>query len=159
MMPENQYFLDTTVLIDYFCKDNAPEFENVRKWFDSVLTQPEDTIYTNTIILLEFAKFLFYQKMSKKKIRDTVRRLSSQYNLECVGFDKSDLFTTIEEFETLPLSPPCDVGELSLLPLRTRFNCIYVSSDDGALTTFKHIDRINPRKSKLVCAKGTDYIK
>jgi hypothetical protein len=156
----NNYFFDSTVLIDYFANEETDsELERLRIWVEDVIADPSTIIHTNTVAMLEFAKFLFYQKVTLKKIKNRVRYISIQYNISVSDYESADLWESIDKFSRIKNDSTleCHAGELSLLPFTKDHNSVYVSSDKSALRSFMLTDRVNPRKSPFVTTKGNEY--
>ncbi len=159
MIPTNNYFFDASVLIDYFGKDeeSTSQITNLRTWVEDTLADELSEIYTNTVVMLEFAKFLFYQEVALKKIKSRIRNISNYYNIKVIGYGTPEMWESIDKFANLPIEIECHAGELSLLPFTKNFNAVYVSSDENSLKSFKMVDRVNPRKSAYVTQKGNEY--
>ncbi len=156
-MTQNNYFLDATVLIDYFSEKDIEELGKVRNFVENIVSDEEIEIHTNTVVLLEFAKFLFYQKISPKKIRTKIRQMMVSYNIVSEDYSKTHFRESLSQLTNIDNNSECHAGELSLLSLFNEFDSVFASSDESALSAFTHVKRVNPRKSDYVYSINQKY--
>jgi len=139
-----QYVTDTTIWIDYFV-DQDP---NVKNWIRSVLSTNEGVFIISPVVLLEFAKRLYYVSgYSSSKIKLAIRLMTNIFRDVCfTNLDKHIVKEITRQMYQLPTNPRLDVGEISFLNLLNKPEVVVVSSDNDVLNALTFVTRIDPRK-------------
>lgn len=136
-----RYIIDTTVLEDYYIKKLA----NVQSWLDPIFAQNEDKIIILPIVLMEFIKRSHYRKNQEKTIRNMINGLKKINSVEVAEHTVLTIGKLIKNLKNFPTKPIIQIGEFSFLQESHDPNLTVVSSDKGALVSFKLNYRVNPQ--------------